>query len=143
LNEGTKFDVFIPAFETTAVEKLTPAEKIILLADDEIMLRDLLSELLESYGYNVIKVSTGVEALKVLTEEIKVNLAIIDYNMPQMDGLECIKQIRELKFKMPIILSSGSFAFGEDFDYKKIGVNTILSKPYEFETMLSTIQKLI
>lgn len=143
INEGTKFDVFIPAFEPTAAVKQTPAEKIILLADDEIMLRDLLSELLESSGYNVIRVSTGVEALKVLTEEIKVNLAIIDYNMPQMDGLECIKQIRDLKFKMPIILSSGSFALGDDFDYRKIGVTTILSKPYEFETMLSTIQKLI
>ncbi len=143
LNEGTKFDVFIPAFEPAAVEKHLSTEKIILLADDEIMLRDLLAELLESSGYNVIKVSTGTEALKVLTEEIKVNLAIIDYNMPQMDGLECIRQIRELKFKMPIILSSGSFALGEDFDYKKIGVTTTLSKPYEFETMLSTIQKLI
>ena len=143
INEGTRFDVFIPAFEPTALEKHLPTEKIILLADDEIMLRDLLAELLESSGYNVIKVSTGVEALKVLTEEIKVNLAIIDYNMPQMDGLECIKKIRELKFKMPIILSSGSFALGENIDYKKIGITTTLSKPYEFETMLSTIQKLI
>ncbi len=142
-NEGTTFDVFIPAFEPAAVEKQMLAEKIILLADDEIMLRDLLSELLESYGYNVIKVSSGMEALKVLTEEIKVNLAIIDYNMPQMDGLECIRQIRELKFKMPIILSSGSISLDENFDYKKMGITNILSKPYEFETMLSTIQKLI
>jgi len=107
------------------------------------MLRDLLAELLESYGYNVIKVSSGVEALKVLTEEIKVDLAIIDYNMPEMDGLTCISKIRELKFVMPIILSSGSIYFGKDFDHKKAGITEVLSKPYEFETMLSTIQKLI
>ncbi len=142
-DKGTVFDVFIPAYEPAASAKQVPADKIILLADDEIMLRDLLSELLESSGYNVIRVSTGVEALKVLTEEIKVNLAIIDYNMPEMDGLECIKRIREQQSKMPVILSSGSILFEENVDFKKLGITGVLSKPYEFETLLSTIQKLI
>jgi signal transduction histidine kinase/CheY-like chemotaxis protein len=143
INQGTTFDVFIPAFEPKSEDKKVSADKIILLADDETMLRDLLAELLESSGYNVIKVSSGTEALKVLTEEIKVDLAIIDYNMPEMDGLTCIKKIRELKFDMHIILSSGSFHFEDNFDYKKAGITAMLSKPYEFETMLSTIQKLI
>ncbi len=143
LNKGTTFDVFIPAFEPAATTKQATADKIILLADDEIMLRDLLSELLESSGYNVIRVSTGVEALKVLTEEIKVDLAIIDYNMPEMDGIECIKKIRELQFKMPIILSSGSMSLDEKIDFRSLKISGVLSKPYEFETMLSTIQKLI
>ena len=143
LEQGTTFDVFIPAFEPKTEEKKSSADKIILLADDETMLRDLLAELLESYGYDVIKVSSGTEALKVLTEEIKVDMAIIDYNMPEMDGLVCIEKIRELKFKMPIILSSGSFSFEDNFDYKKAGITALLSKPYEFDTMLSTIQKLM
>ena len=143
ISQGTTFDVYIPAFEPMAEDKKVSSDKIVLLVDDETMLRDLLAELLESYGYNVIKVSSGNEALKVLTEEIKVNLAIIDYNMPEMDGLKCIDKIRELKFEMPIILSSGSIYFEKDFDYKKAGITAILSKPYEFETMLSTIQKLI
>ncbi|MFO7448035.1 MAG: response regulator [Ignavibacteriaceae bacterium] len=144
LNKGTTFDVFIPAYEPTAVsDKTEPSEKIILLADDEVMLRDLLAELLESTGYNVIKVLTGVEALKVLTEEIKVDLVILDYNMPEMNGLECITKIRELKFSMPIILSSGSLSLEENLDLNKIGISSMLTKPYEFDTMLSTIQKLI
>ena len=64
------------------------SEKIILLADDEIMLRDLLAEILESSGFNVIKVTSGAEVIKVLTEEMKVDLLIIDYNMPGMNGLD-------------------------------------------------------
>ena len=143
LNEGTVFDVFIPAYEPAAQSKVSSTEKIILLADDEVMLRDLLAELLESYGYNIVKVSTGVEAVKILTEEIKVDLAIIDYSMPEMNGLECIEKIRDLKIKIPIILSSGSLSMGEEIDQKKIKINSVLSKPYEFETMLATIQKLI
>ncbi len=140
---GTRFDVFIPAFEPKELEKQPAPDKIILLVDDEIMLRDLLAELLESNGYYVVIVSTGEEALKVLTEEIRADLVIIDYNMPGMNGLECIKKIRELKFTMPIILSSGSLSVEENLNPAEIGVNSILSKPYEFESMLGTIQKLI
>ncbi|MEJ2617131.1 MAG: response regulator, partial [Ignavibacteriaceae bacterium] len=143
IGEGTAFDVFIPAFEPSHVEKSPSTEKIVLLADDEMMLRDLLAELLESNGYTVIKVSSGVEALKVLTEEIKVDLVIMDYSMPEMNGLECVNQIRELKFEMPIILSTGSLSLEKDFNPKKMGINSLLSKPYEFDTMLATIQQLI
>jgi signal transduction histidine kinase/CheY-like chemotaxis protein len=142
LGKGTVFDVFFPSYEPALMEKIS-TDKIILLADDEIMLRDLLAELLESNGYNVIKVSTGVEALKILTEEIKVDLVIIDYNMPEMNGLDCIETIRDIGFKMPILLSTGSLSIIEDFELEKIGVTSMLPKPYEFDTMLATIKKLI
>ncbi len=142
IGEGTTFDVFIPSYEPTKILSSSNAEKIILLADDEIMLRDLLAELLESHGYSVIKVATGSEAIKVLTEEIKVDLAIIDYNMPEMNGLDCTRKIRELKFKFPIILSSGSLIINDNFDFSKYGANGMIAKPYEFELMLETIKKL-
>ncbi len=143
VGKGTTFDVFFPSFEPTKAVKSKDKEKIILLADDEVMLRDLLAELLESNGYNVVSVSSGDEVLKVLTEEIKADLIIIDYNMPGINGLDCIKQIRDLKFEMPVILSSGSLSFAENLDYKKMGINSLLSKPYEFDSMLALIKKLI
>jgi signal transduction histidine kinase/CheY-like chemotaxis protein len=142
-NEGTTFEVFIPSFEPAHFEKAAFSNKIILLADDEIMLRDLLAELLESNDYSVIRVISGVEVLKVLTEEIKVDLLIIDYNMPEMNGIECLKKIKELNIKLPVILSSGSLSFAEDLDMQELGVSSMLTKPYEFDTMLTTIQKLI
>ncbi len=143
INRGTIFDVYLPSYEPTKAEKYSPANKIILLADDEEMLRDLLAELLETNGYNVIKVSSGVEVLKVLTEEIKVDLAIIDFNMPEMNGLDCINHIRKLNFNIPIILSSGSLNLEENLDLKELKIDGILPKPYEFEIMLATIKKLI
>ena len=142
-NEKTTFEVFLPSFEPNAVVKKIDENKIILLADDEIMLRDLLADLLESNGFNVIKVSSGMEALTVLTEEIKVDLIIIDYNMPEMNGLQCIQRIRELNFKMPVILSTGSLGLESKIDLPKFGINSLLSKPYEFDAMMSTIKKLI
>ncbi len=143
INQGTVFDVYLPAYEPAKASSKSPAEKIILLADDEVMLRELLADLLESSGYNVVKVTSGEEVIKVLTEEIMVNLAILDYNMPGMNGLECIEKIRELKIDIPVILSSGSLSVEAEIDIKKLGIGSILSKPYEFETMLETIQKLL
>ena len=143
VNSGTRFEVYIPAFEPLKVKKPVSSDKIILLVDDEEMLSDLLAELLESNDYNVIKVPSGKEALRVLTEEIKADLAIIDYNMPEMNGLETIKKIRELDFDMPVILSSGSFELNNSIDQDKLKINGRVEKPYVFETMLATIQKLI
>ncbi|MGE5812333.1 MAG: response regulator [Ignavibacteria bacterium] len=146
LNKGTEFNIYLPSYDPVKAEEKTapPAsEKIILLADDEMMLRDLLAELLESQGYNVIRVATGKEVLTVLTEELKVDLIIIDYNMPEMNGLECIRKIKELDFKMPIILSTGSLSVEEKVGSDADGISSVLTKPYEFDTMLNTIQKLI
>jgi signal transduction histidine kinase len=140
---GTTFNVFIPAFEPKKEPVTRSAEKIILLADDEPMLGDLLSELLETNGYSVIKVSSGNEVLKVLTEEIKVDLAIIDYNMPGLSGLDTISEIRKLNLNIPIILSSGSMWVEDESELLKYNITSQIQKPYEFETMLATIQKLI
>jgi signal transduction histidine kinase len=139
---GTTFDVYLPAYEPQKSDKTLIANKIIMLADDEEMLSELLSELLELNGYNVIRVNSGEEVLKVLTEEIKVDLLIIDYNMPVMNGIECIAELRKLNFKMPVILSSGSLNI-DDLLLETYDIKSKLSKPYDFETMLSTIQKLI
>lgn len=141
--KGTRFDVYIPAFIKDSSSSAAKTEKIILLADDEIMLRDLLAELLESYNFDVICVQNGREVLTVLTEEIKVDLLVIDYKMPEMDGMACIKKIRELELDVPIILSTGSASVKAEEEFKKLRIESILTKPYEFEQMLAEIQKFI
>ncbi len=139
---GTTFDVYLPVFEPQKSIKSKESDKIIMLADDEEMLSELLAEMLESSGYYVIKVKSGEEVITVLTEELKVDLLIIDYNMPGMNGLDCISKIRSLNFNLPVILSSGSLRF-EDEDLKRYKVSSKIMKPYEFDTMLDTIKQLI
>ena len=139
---GTTFEVYLPVFEPRESVKPKDSDKIIMLADDEEMLSELLAEMLESSGYYVIKVKSGEEALTVLTEELKIDLLIIDYNMPEMNGLECIGKIRSLNFNLPVILSSGSLRF-DDEELNRYKVSSKIMKPYEFDTMLDTIKKLI
>ena len=139
---GTTFDVYLPVFEPQKSKKPQESDKIIMLADDEEMLSELLAEMLESSGYYVIKVKSGEEVITVLTEELKIDLLIIDYHMPVMNGLDCISKIRSLNFNLPVILSSGSLNF-EDEDLKRYNVSRKIMKPYEFDTMLDTIKQLI
>jgi signal transduction histidine kinase/CheY-like chemotaxis protein len=143
LNKGTKFEIFIPSIEKEKKYKEGKKEKIILLADDEIILQDLIAELLESYNYYVIKVQNGEDVLKILTEESMIDLLVIDYNMPVLNGIDCIAKIRKLKFNFPIILSTGSMGIIKNLDLKKMGINKLLNKPYNFENLLSTIEELI
>ncbi|MGE5499538.1 MAG: ATP-binding protein, partial [Syntrophothermus sp.] len=142
--QGTTFNIYIPSVKKEAPSApKDESEKILILADDEIMLRDLLAELLESYNYQVIAVQNGLEVLQIITEEIKADLLIIDYNMPVMDGLTCIQKIRELGLDIPVILSTGSASAAEDKIIDELKIDMILNKPYEFEVMLEAVQKLV
>ena len=87
--------------------------------------------------------ASGKEVLTLLTEEIKVDLAIIDYNMPGLSGLETIAEIRKLNLDIPIILSSGSMWSDERLELEKYQISGQLQKPYEFEAMLAIINKFI
>ena len=126
VGKGTKFNVYLPSYDPMKKETPKSTEKIIMIADDEIMLRDLLAELLESAGYSVIKVISGKEALKVLTEEIKIDLLIIDYNMPEMNGIECIKRLHELNLNFPVILSTGSLTLNNKYEEEIKGIHKIV-----------------
>jgi signal transduction histidine kinase len=141
-NVGTTFNIVLPAISQRKLftEK---TEKIILLADDEEMLQDLIAELLESHDYSVIKVQNGEEVLKILTEELMIDLLIIDYNMPGINGLNCVAELRKLNFSFPVLLSTGSLEVTANLDLEKSGVNKVLNKPYDFEALLEIVENLI
>ena len=67
---------------------------VILIADDEAEIRDLLRLYLENSGYDVLEAADGLEALAILKKE-HVDLAVLDVMMPRMNGLHVLKKIRE------------------------------------------------
>lgn len=142
LNEGTTFRIYFPAVMLKEQKVISSKEKIIMLADDEEMLNDLLGDLLESNGFYVLKVNNTKEVFRILNEEIKVDLLIIDYNLPEITGLECVAKLRESGLNMPVILASGATSFNND-EILKAKINHTLQKPYEFDTILETIKRLL
>ncbi|HFQ80566.1 MAG TPA: response regulator [Desulfobacterales bacterium] len=87
--------------------------KNILLVDDEESIHLLYSDELEEDGYKVYSAYSGEEALEKL-REINADLVILDINMPGMNGLETLRQIKELNPALPVILCSAYEEFKQD-----------------------------
>ena len=88
--------------------------KRILVADDEMSIRLLYSEELREEGYEVFTASNGREALEVVEKE-PLDLIILDIKMPEMNGIEVLRRIKELHPNLPVLLSSAYSEYKQDF----------------------------
>lgn len=88
--------------------------KKILVADDEMSIRLLYSEELKEEGYEVYLASNGREALEVV-DKVPLDLVILDIKMPEMSGIEVLRQIKEKNPNMPVLLSSAYSEYKQDF----------------------------
>lgn len=116
--------------------------KTILIAEDEINIRNLLSYLLTNEGYNVIQASNGEEALKKAFEE-KPDLLLLDIMMPKKNGYEVASILRDQpEFRnIPIIMLT---ARGGELDQKMgyaTGADDYIVKPFEPSELIETIKK--
>lgn len=136
---GTEFNIILEAAPITDFNS-TEIGKTILIAEDEEILRELLSELFQSCNYTVFTSSDGREVLDLLKVRMP-DLLIIDEKMPGMDGIECIKEISLLNYNIPIILATGSQT--ENVKIESININRVICKPYNFEDLLSLVRELI
>jgi CheY-like chemotaxis protein len=119
----------------------------ILVVDDFEDVRESLAEVLEDSGNQVITAANGLEAMDAIKHQ-QINLVISDILMPEMDGLELITETRKLFPDMKFILISGGSRYNEDFDYLEMsknltGIETLLKKPFETETLLNMVDELL
>ncbi len=88
--------------------------KRILVADDEMSIRLLYSEELKEEGYDVITAANGKEALEIVSQT-PLDLVILDIKMPEMSGIEVLRQIKEKYPQLPVLLSSAYSEYKQDF----------------------------
>ncbi len=113
--------------------------KKILVADDDVLLRKLLSELLTFYGYDVDCVSNGEEAIALIGER-PYDLLITDYMMPEMNGIELIKKARDIKKSLTIM---GMSASEEEKGFLAAGANLFIAKPFSPYALKNIIEKIL
>jgi len=115
----------------------------ILIADDNDDLRELLREFLITLGHQVITVENGLKALNVFQEKGSViDLLISDIMMPEMNGIDMIKQVRKQNQFMPIIVFSGFVDPELIREAEKLNV-TVFEKPVHFESIEALIASVI
>jgi CheY-like chemotaxis protein len=116
--------------------------KKILVVDDDMRNIFAVATILEDHGMDVLTAENGKEALIVLQEQADINLVLMDIMMPEMDGYETIRQIRQQpKFrKLPIIALTAKAMKGDREKCLEVGANDYLSKPLDTEKLLSLLR---
>ncbi len=102
----------------------------ILIVDDEEGIRNSLSAYLKLEGYGVETAASGSEALEKLREK-KRNIVLLDINMPGMDGLETLKEIKEFDFSIQVIMITAYSTFEKTMKSLEFGASDYILKPFE------------
>lgn len=141
VSQGTSFEVFLPKAHSAeppvaSVSAAAPPRgrgELLLIADDEQAIRDLMKAELTAAGYRVLVASNGAEAVTLYKQNAKeVRLLITDNSMPVMNGLQAMREIRSLHMALPVI-----FTGGESADVLEGEAN--LNKPFALEDLLRVI----
>lgn len=118
--------------------------KTILIVDDSVSLRQVVSISLKGCGYDVIEACDGKDALSKLDGR-KVHLIISDVNMPNMDGITFLKAVKQLpayKFT-PVIMLTTEAGDGKKAEGQAAGAKAWVVKPFQPPQMLAAVSKLV
>src|SRR4030042_3500639 len=110
----------------------------ILIIDDEVQIRRLLEITLSANGYKISEASTGKEGI-ALAASVNPVLIILDLGLPDMDGLEVIKKLREW-FQKPVIILSVRSSEEDIIKALDHGANDYLTKPFRTGELLARIR---
>jgi PAS domain S-box-containing protein len=150
LGEGTTVQAFLPATsrpapvaDATAPSPLAGQGKV-LLVDDDPMVLNATSRLLEKIGLTPVSASDGVQGMeKFLIHRDEIACVILDLNMPYMNGAETLKNLRASGCNCPVIVASGFSQLLITQEMRALGIAAFLEKPYTFEILARTLERVM
>lgn len=117
----------------------------ILIIDDDVAIRSMMSQILSSAGYQVSTAADGKAGINLYREN-PTDLIITDLVMPEKDGIELIMELRREFPQAKVIAMSGGSQYG-NMDYLKtarmLGALRVLDKPFEIDTLLQIVSESI
>lgn len=118
--------------------------KCVMIVDDSLSVRTVVGTALRGAGYDVLEASDGAEALDKLAAR-KVHLVISDVNMPGMDGLTLLRELKKQATSRftPVMMLTTETAAETVAAGRAEGARAWLSKPFQPERMLCAVQKLV
>jgi two-component system cell cycle sensor histidine kinase/response regulator CckA len=151
MGRGTVFQIFLPAEPPEEiVPRLTGAwavprgtGELIVVADDDVNVRDITAATLSNHGYHVLAAANGTEAVALIAPRcLEVRGLVTDLDMPELDGLALTKVVASLNPAIRVLLISASSS-PED-PRRTADVTTLfLAKPFSAEKLLSSVHKLL
>ncbi len=114
--------------------------KTILIADDEKNMVWAISRALKSESYRIISATNGKEAIQRVQEDDP-DLVLLDLRMPKMNGMEALKQIKDINKDLPVIMITAHGTMESAIEAMKIGALDYISKPFDIEELKVQIRK--
>ncbi|KAB2964598.1 MAG: sigma-54-dependent Fis family transcriptional regulator [Thermoanaerobaculia bacterium] len=122
---------------------MPPAQRAsILIVDDEAAIRESLRMVLEFEGYRIEEAGTGVEALRIVRDRPP-DAVLLDIRMPEMDGLDAFRIMRERGYEMPVIFISGHADVASAVEATRRGAFDFLEKPPDSERLRLSVRNAV
>jgi PAS domain S-box-containing protein len=150
IGHGTTFNIYLPASDQKAFKAIASPDRIrngsgtILLVDDEKLVLDAGSKILDRLGYTVLEANGGAEAVDVYKDnQEKIDMVILDMIMPGMGGGEVYDRMRSLNPDVRVLLSSGYSIDGQATEILKRGCEDFIQKPFSVKKLSEKISKFL
>jgi CheY-like chemotaxis protein len=115
----------------------------VLIVDDENIVRELIKGVLVEEGIEVLKAVDGYEAIKIFSQHSEeIDLVILDMIMPGIKGDEVLRELREIRSNVKILISSGFMSEDQREKLRKYKVDGFLDKPYKDKDVIAAITKI-
>jgi two-component system, cell cycle sensor histidine kinase and response regulator CckA len=145
---GSQFKVYLPAVDGVS----TPAHsdtktsigqgELILVVDDEALIREVTKTSLEAYGYRVMVAVDGVEAIALYAiHQAEIAAVLIDIMMPAMNGITAIRTLEKINPKVKVIATSGGMSGDKVAEATGESVKTFLAKPYTVKALIDSMSQ--
>ena len=122
------------------VDPEVPRFKILIVEDDETNLK-LITATVKKFCNKILKAKTGIEAVEACHNNPDIDLILMDIRMPEMDGYEATRQIRQFNTEVLIIAQTAFALTGDREKALAAGCNDYISKPYGKSLLMSLIEK--
>lgn len=114
----------------------------VLITDDDQKLLKMLKRTLTYENMEVLTASTGIEALQIVHEQ-KPDLMILDWMMPEMDGLELVQQLRDMNNRLPVLMLTARDAVEDRVEGLESGADDYLVKPFAPSELVARVRALL
>lgn len=115
----------------------------ILIADDEPRMRKLVKDFLTKQGYEVYEAEDGEQACDIFFDKNDIDLVILDVMMPNMDGWEAVKNIRQYNTSVPIIMLTAKGDERDELQGFDLGADEYISKPFSPKILVARVEALL
>ena len=114
----------------------------ILIVEDDKNLRKLITTCLKREKYNTYEAINGMQALDIIDKKY-IDLAITDIMMPEMDGYELIRELREAKYSIPILVITAKSSLDDKKEGYRLGADDYMVKPIDIEELPLKVKALL